>query len=126
MTKAKKVKKRKEEKRKKYTETRRRSKKNGCKKVHRQRRIKCKGIRWPKEQINKIPNCPGVYVLIYRNKPCYIGKSRNIRRRVREHMTRGMNFTRVTWYGTTPKYRHELEKKLIKKYRQKVINKRIG
>jgi hypothetical protein len=79
-------------------------------------RILKKGLRWAakRRNINDIPPKPGVYALYYYGKRRYIGKSKNLRRRIKRHFRESDTpFTEFTWFQTVPSARHSLESDLI-------------
>ena len=79
-------------------------------------RILKKGLRWSAKErnIRDVPNAPGVYVLHYYGKRRYVGKSKNLRRRLKEHFSDpDTPFTEFSWYQTVPLARHTLESDLI-------------
>jgi len=79
-------------------------------------RILKKGLRWVASETNlqDVPRKPGVYALYYYGKRRYIGKSKNLQRRIRQHFNDPNNpFTEISWYQTVPKARHTLESDLI-------------
>lgn len=79
-------------------------------------RILRKGLRWSakKRNIRDTPAKPGVYALYYYGKRRYVGKSKNLRRRLKKHFNDADTpFTEFTWYQTVPSARHTLESDLI-------------
>jgi excinuclease UvrABC nuclease subunit len=81
-------------------------------------RILRKGLRWEKNDrdLDNVPKKPGVYVLHYRDRLVYVGESDDLNRTLNQQADE-QNFDEFTWYVTTPQYRFELEKKLIKRYK---------
>jgi len=81
------------------------------------RRIKRKGLRWVANQKNldEVPKSSGVYCLYYYGKRRYVGKSKNIQRRLKRHYRNNVAFTEFTWYETERGQRHGLERDLIDK-----------
>lgn len=80
-------------------------------------RIRSKGVRWAANQKNldDVPKTSGVYSLYYYGKRRYVGKSKNLQRRLKQHYRDNVAFTEFTWYDTSHGYRHELESNLIDK-----------
>ena len=80
-------------------------------------RILRKGLRWAtnEKNLNEVPARPGVYALYYYGKRRYVGKSKNLRRRLKQHYRENVAFTEFTWYATSPSGMHDLESELIGK-----------
>lgn len=81
-------------------------------------RILRKGLRWAakKRNIKDVPSKPGVYALYYYGKRRYVGKSKNLRSRIKRHLGDPETpFTEFTWYQTVLSARHTLESDLIDK-----------
>jgi len=78
-------------------------------------RVIRKGLRWEvnEDNLNDIPEAPGVYLLYYYGKRRYVGKSNNLQRRLKEHYREDVAFTEFTWYETAQGHRHDLEADLI-------------
>ena len=78
-------------------------------------RITRKELRWAanEENFTVIPDTPGVYALYYYGKRRYVGKSKNLRRRLKQHHRENVAFTEFTWYETTPSDMNNLESDLI-------------
>ena len=80
-------------------------------------RIKRKGLRWAadEENLNDVPAAPGVYALYYYGKRRYVGKTKNLRRRLKQHYRENVAFTEFNWYETSSRDMNDLESDLIDK-----------
>lgn len=81
-------------------------------------RILKRGLRWAARvrNMDDVPSKPGVYALYYYGRRRYVGKSKNLKRRLRRHFSDpNTPFTEFTWYQTVPSARHTLERDLIDK-----------
>ncbi|MFW9997332.1 MAG: GIY-YIG nuclease family protein [Candidatus Odinarchaeota archaeon] len=92
-----------------------------------------KGLKWRKEQLDDVPKRPGVYLLLWGSTIQYIGKSRDLQRRLKEHERADcyrddeyIPFGSCTWYQTTMGFENELERVLIEKhqppYNDRLVN----
>jgi len=79
------------------------------------KRVARKGLRWSanEENLDDVPKSPGVYALYYYGKRRYVGKSKNLQRRLKRHYRDDVAFTEFTWYQTSLKDMHVLESDLI-------------
>lgn len=91
-------------------------------------RILSKGLRWAvnEENLDDVPQTPGVYALHYYRKRRYVGKSKNLRRRLKQHYRENVAFTEFTWYETAPNDRHDLESDLIDREFEELWNETHG
>lgn len=83
-----------------------------------------KGLRWSANEENSddVPEAPGVYALYYYGKRRYVGKSKNLQRRLKGHYRDDVAFTEFTWYETSSIDMHDLESDLIDKDFQELWN----
>ena len=63
---------------------------------------------------DKVLPLTGVYLLMLKGKPVYIGSSLNMPNRVAEHRTNGRVFDQAYYIGTEANQRKQLEATLIK------------
>ena len=88
------------------------------------RRVFRKGLRWANNEANldDVPKAPGVYCLYYYGKRRYVGKSKNLQRRLIQHNRDNVAFSEFTWYETARGGRHGLEADLIDKHFEDLWN----
>ena len=61
-----------------------------------------KGLRQAVDEkyLDAIPDVPGVYALYYYGKRRYVGQTKNLQRRLKQHFIEDVGFTEFTWYET--------------------------
>ncbi|MDH5689995.1 MAG: GIY-YIG nuclease family protein [Candidatus Bathyarchaeota archaeon] len=91
-------------------------------------RIIRRGLRWKVDgnNLNDVSKASGVYALHYYGKRRYVGKSKNLQRRLKQHYRDNVTFTELTWYETTHHHRHSLERDLIDKDFEELWNEISG